>query len=396
MKKQLDVALDNIARIELISPLRETGHHVTFVTGYRSEKSDFGLGDSIVYLDASPVPGLHHHTFVNALASAMPGLVARFEPDAVILDAWTVKPLLRWLASLPEDTRPVVVADIRTLPVNQRGLRGWLVERQFDEGVRLMNTLDGVTVITPAMREVLLSRGLLDPQLPWSVWTSGVDLARFAPEATAPERRREIRDELSPEGEFVLMYHGAITRERGIPELIEAATRVRRDGRSLRLVLLGDGRDRAEILAEATARGSGDVLTYIPSVASELVPEYVSAADAGAIPLPDTVGWRVSSPLKLLEYWASAKPVVMTDIQAHRFAAHGCEGHVFAESSDPAALASAIERLVDMPVAERMRLGRAGRECAEERFGLEVLAAGLVGFLARVEKRPTLGRGSRG
>ena len=50
----------------------------------------------------------------------------------------------------------------------------------------------------------------------------------------------------------------------------------------------------------------------------EDVPKYISMSDVAIIPLPDMHYWRSQSPLKLLEYLAMTKTVIISDIPAHR------------------------------------------------------------------------------
>ena len=47
------------------------------------------------------------------------------------------------------------------------------------------------------------------------------------------------------------------------------------------------------------------------------VPEFISIADLCIVPLPDIDWWRVSSPLKLMEYIACGKNILLTDMVAH-------------------------------------------------------------------------------
>ena len=54
---------------------------------------------------------------------------------------------------------------------------------------------------------------------------------------------------------------------------------------------------------------------YIPY---EKMPSVINDADCCICPLPDREGWEISSPLKIFEYLACAKPVILTPITAHK------------------------------------------------------------------------------
>jgi glycosyltransferase involved in cell wall biosynthesis len=385
MKKQLDVALDRTVRIEMIRALQRLGHEVTLAVGYRNARPDYGQGESIVYLPSSKLPVWHHMKFSAGVRQQLPRMVENLKPDAVIVDVWTAEIAARWRRGLGGGPRPIVIADVRTLPVNQHGIRGWGVARAFRRGVQAMNALDGVTLITDSMREMLVQGYGLSTSLPSDVWTSGVNLTRFDASVVAEADRARVRAQVGGKEPFVVMYHGAITRERGVGTLIQAVANSRpASGAPVRLLLVGDGRDRASLLAQARRDGTAQSVHYVRPVPNEDMPTLISACDVGALPLPDLEGWRVSSPIKLFEYWAMGKPAVVTDIAAHRFAAAGSAGAIVAPSADADGLRRAIERAADFAPGELARRGAAGRARAEEAFSWDAQASHLGAFLAKL------------
>jgi len=73
----------------------------------------------------------------------------------------------------------------------------------------------------------------------------------------------------------------------------------------------------------------------------------VRTADCAILPFPDIDWWRVSSPIKLMEYLAIGVPVVATAIDAHRYIANENGGIVLAADSEPSSLANAIREVFD-------------------------------------------------
>jgi glycosyltransferase involved in cell wall biosynthesis len=53
-------------------------------------------------------------------------------------------------------------------------------------------------------------------------------------------------------------------------------------------------------------------------VKHEQVADYISLADICVVLLPRLPWWEISSPLKLMEYLAMEKPIVLSDINAHQ------------------------------------------------------------------------------
>src|SRR5437868_3976748 len=81
-------------------------------------------------------------------------------------------------------------------------------------------------------------------------------------------------------------------------------------------------------------------------VSQEKVAIYLNAADV--LVIPDTVTQLTASPLKLFEYMAVSKPIVLKDMPALREILNGDAAEYFREG-DAISLASALERLISNP-----------------------------------------------
>ena len=91
---------------------------------------------------------------------------------------------------------------------------------------------------------------------------------------------------------------------------------------------------------------------------------------------------RSSSPLKLMEYLAVAKPVIVTRIEAFTEALRGSVAGIFIEDNRPASIAAAIRHAYE----HRARLpdrGRSGRQVVEGRFTWDRQAAVLEAYLRK-------------
>jgi glycosyltransferase involved in cell wall biosynthesis len=118
------------------------------------------------------------------------------------------------------------------------------------------------------------------------------------------------------------------------------------------LVLVG-GRDHEirELRERASKLGLSDSqLVLTGQVEHELAAKYLQAADA--LVIPDTVTQMTASPLKLFEYMAAGKPVVLKDMPALREILED-ESGVFFPAGSVEALAAAIMRVKQDP--ERAR-----------------------------------------
>ena len=164
------------------------------------------------------------------------------------------------------------------------------------------------------------------------------------------------------DGDFVVIYAGSLGFHEGLDDLIEAVALLCRQDVPTRLVLVGDGPFRANLEALSKARAQTDNVFLTGRVGPAEVRQYLSLADAVAIPRKPHRVCQVVSPLKPFEAMAMEKPVVLTDLPALReIVDHGRTG-LICRAADPADLAATLLQLARNPKL-RQDLGRAARQC---------------------------------
>lgn len=187
---------------------------------------------------------------------------------------------------------------------------------------------------------------------------NGVDPARFAPDDSGAVRRR-IRQSLGePDGRPVIMMTGRLVAEKGYPELIEAMRTV---DASLWIVGNRLTSDHAASVDVAIDAAKTDPLLqqrirflgYRPDV-----PDLLRAADIFTLP-----SHREGMPRSIIEAMMAGLPVVGTNIRGTREEVVPEETGLLIPVNDPAALASALNRLVHDADA-RASMGAAGRQRA--------------------------------
>lgn len=185
-----------------------------------------------------------------------------------------------------------------------------------------------------------------------------MDLSRFAEMDQQPcLSQMEGRQRLS--GVLV----GGIRPEKGIDVLIEAVAQSRCRSQ-YEVTVVGGDRDESyskRCWTEMAALGLSDSIRFMGE--SKDVPQLLSSADFGLIS-----SRKESGPLVLIEYLASGLPVVATCVgQVTQTVVNA--GLVSAvPPEDPAALARAIDKIVEMTPDQRRQLGLRGRSFALDRF----------------------------
>lgn len=136
----------------------------------------------------------------------------------------------------------------------------------------------------------------------------------------------------------VVVCVGRVSPEKGLEDLIDAFSNVPRG----RLVLVGDGPDRARLEQRATKLGLADRITWTGALAAPEVKQWLHKAHVLAMPSPAESRARV-----LVEARVAGVPIVATDAGGTReVVTDGVHGIVI-PPGDRAALAAAVNRLLE-------------------------------------------------
>ena len=183
---------------------------------------------------------------------------------------------------------------------------------------------------------------------------NAVDPQRFAP----PGRRAAP----SASGAFNVGFVGTLKPWHGLALLVEAFARLQALVPDARLVIVGDGPERAALADDVAIRGLLPRTQFIGAVAPADVPRYLHSLDVAAAPYPDYPHFYFS-PLKLFEYMAAGLPIVASRIGQVSDVLRDNETGLLVAPGDAAGLVAALARLAHDPQL-RARLGAAARAVA--------------------------------
>lgn len=160
-----------------------------------------------------------------------------------------------------------------------------------------------------------------------------------------------------------VVFVGRLAHQKGVRTLVAAASRLQTPG--VQVVLVGDGPERAALEERVRAEGVGDRVHFMGFQEHDLVPAVLGHADLLVFPsVYEELGTA------LLEGLQAGLPIVASNVGGVPDAVGSAA--VLVPPSDPAALATAVDRLLADP-AERARLSALARERARS-FGWSGLA----------------------
>jgi glycosyltransferase involved in cell wall biosynthesis len=171
----------------------------------------------------------------------------------------------------------------------------------------------------------------------------GVEPALFHP-ATAPVAHQ-----------YTIGYVGRLVEPKGVHVLLRALAGLRGDWRA---VIAGEGEQRPALAALAADLGLAERVCFAGRVAGDAVPDFYRGLDVLAVPSLTTPTWKEQFGRVIIEAMACQVAVVGSDSGEIPHVIG--DGGLVTPEGDPAALAAALQRLLDDP-AERARLAAAGR-----------------------------------
>jgi glycosyltransferase involved in cell wall biosynthesis len=202
---------------------------------------------------------------------------------------------------------------------------------------------------------------------------NGADPSMFDP----ADRGIAFRQAHHLKGKFVALYAGAHGMSNDLGVVLEAAKML--EDTEVQIVLLGDGKEKANLQAQAEEMGLTNV-TFLPSVPKAEMAGALAGADACIAILKPLEEYKTTYPNKVFDYMAAGRPVALAINGVIREVVEAAGCGIFAEPGDPSALAEAIQTLsVDKKKAREM--GLKGRAYLEENFSRAVIGEKLLRLL---------------
>lgn len=298
-------------------------------------------------VEAVPFPGLsfrQRELMMPLFAGRMRGLIQRFRPDVIHqhFATWS----LAAVAASKRSGAPLITTmhgiDVFTaLGPADTAMRRWH-KRNFRAAAEQ-------STLVLAVSEFLAGRAQAAgvPADKIRVHYQGIDTDYFTPASFATATDPGAGDRLP-----VVLFVGAISAHKGIPDLLAASERLQQR-HPHELVIVGEGPLRASLAGRST-RVTG-------AIPREAIREEMRRAHVLVLPTQETNGWREAAGLVLLEAQGCGTPVI-----AYRsggvpeMMAEGVTG-LLAEEKNVDELTAALETMLGLPTDEYAAMRAAAR-----------------------------------
>jgi glycosyltransferase involved in cell wall biosynthesis len=233
---------------------------------------------------------------------------------------------------------------------------------------------DACIGLSPGIVEGIRARA--DERLPVAMIPNGCDLEVFHP----AKRAKLTFPGIAPD-DFVAGFTGAHGVANGLDALLDVAAELKRRGDTrVKLVFIGDGKEKERLADLAAERGLSNCL-FFPPVPKADLGAITASFDCGLMVLKDVPAfYRGTSPNKFFDYVAAGIPVVNNYPGWLAGLIRDNECGIVVPPGDPAAFADALQRLAADPAACRM-MGAAARSLAEKELARPLLASRFIATL---------------
>jgi glycosyltransferase involved in cell wall biosynthesis len=206
---------------------------------------------------------------------------------------------------------------------------------------------------------------------------NGTDTSMFTPDADGSTFRKSH----GIGTHFVALYAGAHGLSNDLGVVLEAA-RMLQTRKDIKIILLGDGKDKPLLQIQAQRLGLENLL-FLPPVPKVEMPSALAAADACIAILKPVEMYKTTYPNKVFDYMAAGKPVILAIDGVIREVIESAGGGIAVPPGDSQSLARAILRLADDTALAR-KMGHQARLYVEAHFDRAIFASELMKIMLRM------------
>jgi glycosyltransferase involved in cell wall biosynthesis len=298
----VDIKVSISPRVEMIKELSRNGHEIVLVTSYKKRKLQLGVNTKYIKTTNIPLCSRIHFIY-KCYRKMLKEYNLSQENIIIIADQNSLySALLLKLKYKLIKKRINVHFDIRTIPVEIKGIKGVIENLIFwYPALKLASYFaDSVSFISKDIKKIADYKNKK-----YCIWSSGVNIDKFKLVNKNIENKQ-------------LFYHGVITKNRGLRETIYAIEKIKDIIKNIKLVIVGDGDDLENLKKIVKNKKLENYIKFTGRVDYKDIHQNIKNAKICICPLPDILWWRVSSPLKVIEYLAMGKPCILTEINPHK------------------------------------------------------------------------------
>lgn len=204
---------------------------------------------------------------------------------------------------------------------------------------------------------------------------------QYAEEFYRPAQRKP-RAEFPEDGGFCVMFTGNIGAAQGLDTLVEAACLLKGEGCRIRFCLIGDGRQKQDLLRKIQKSGVSDLICFLGKRPAEEIPELLAHCDMAYVSFLDDALFEKTIPAKLQSYMACGKAILAAASGETETVIKDAGCGLCVPAGDVEGLKECLLRACRMEKEELLQMGRNARAYAGTHFDKKTLMDEMDRYLA--------------
>jgi len=204
-------------------------------------------------------------------------------------------------------------------------------------GARFHSKADYVTLPTQSAIDMYTVNERIS--VPMKAVSNGIDLSKFKPGKASSSTYKKFK---LPRDKQILTYIGRVDAEKHLSVLLEAFSQIRKSGRDIHLLIVGDGTDRANLEAIVKKNHLTKSVTFTGRVSDQDLLDLHQVASVFCMPSPAEL-----QSIATLEALACGKPVVAVDAGALKELCQDGVNGFLVKKDEPIEMSKAIIKILD-------------------------------------------------
>jgi N-acetyl-alpha-D-glucosaminyl L-malate synthase BshA len=352
---------------ELGRELAERGHNVHFISSVLPTRVT-ELNDRVHFheVEMMTYPLFEHQPYDLALATKM-GSVARAEKLDLFHVHYAIPHSISGILARESIKDKRYVPVITTLHGTDITLVG--ADRSYLPITRYaLQQSDGVTAVSKFLKKATIE-------------TFDFDDVAVIPNFICPSHYKKLtnsplRDELAPNGELLLVHVSNFRPVKRAIDCVEILARVKKEFDKVRLVMVGDGPERAAVKHRAKVLGVEDDAVFVGKKSN--IADYLGVSDIFLLPSE-----LESFGLAALEAAACELPVIATRIGGIPEVVNDGESGYLSDIGDVEKMSADTLKLLN-DNDRRLAFGQRGREISVQRYSTQAIIPQYIAFYEKV------------
>lgn len=337
----LDLHMCRTSRFNILYSLKKKGVNVSFYACYLNNKFDNSYDYNIFQQKLPKTKFLKYIYYIIITSLNLISIDKKNNIDILFIDPYSVIPSIPiFIKKKIFGKKLKIILDFRSgiFHFRREKYLDLLLDKYTSLIVKISQVIcNGYTFITPELHQYIVSKySIMNKK--YSYWSSAVS-EEFV---TAPLSLIENFDKTP----IKILYHGSLGPDRGLLEIILSMKKIESINLPVKLYIAGSGELKEKMSALITELNLKNIEMLGVLNQAEVI-DLINKVDGGIVVLSDILPMRTSSPLKLMEYLALNKPVIITDLPNYKFIIENNKNSlVLINDNMPDSIANGIEYFV--------------------------------------------------